>query len=243
MNDPIGLRGSPIPALERIIASDTFSTASSCPITLLCNNSGKCKIFSLSLSINFVTGIPVHLEIIFVISSSVTLFLNRPSSFPFSDNSSSAFNSFCNSGSLPYLSSATFPKSYSLSACSICAFTCSISSRNFCTLEIACFSFSHFAFIPSNFVFNSAFSFLMSSNLFLEISSVSFERAVSSISNCIIFLDTSSSSVGIDCISVFIIAQASSIKSIALSGKNLSEIYLCDNVAAVINALSDILTP
>ena len=83
----------------------------------------------------------------------------------------------------------------------------------------------------------------MSSNLFLEISSVSFERAVSSISNCIIFLDTSSSSVGIDCISVFIIAQASSIKSIALSGKNLSEIYLCDNVAAVINALSDILTP
>ena len=143
-----------------------------------------------------------------------------------------------------YISDRFLPdKSYTLSACSICAFTCSISSRNFCTLEIACFSFSHFAFIPSNFVFNSAFSFLMSSNLFLEISSVSFERAVSSISNCIIFLDTSSSSVGIDCISVFIIAQASSIKSIALSGKNLSEIYLCDSVAAAINALSDIFTP
>ena len=29
INEPIGLRGSPIPALERIIASDTFSTASS----------------------------------------------------------------------------------------------------------------------------------------------------------------------------------------------------------------------
>ena len=33
-NEPIGFEGSLIPALERIIASVTFSTASSCPITL-----------------------------------------------------------------------------------------------------------------------------------------------------------------------------------------------------------------
>ena len=37
--------------------------------------------------------------------------------------------------------------------------------------------------------------------------------------------------------------QASSIKSIALSGKNLSVIYLCDNVAAATIALSLISTP
>ena len=67
--------------------------------------------------------------------------------------------------------------------------------------------------------------------------------AVSSISNCIIFLEISSSTVGIESISVLIIAHASSTKSIALSGKNLSEIYLCDSVAAAINSLSDILTP
>ena len=40
-----------------------------------------------------------------------------------------------------------------------------------------------------------------------------------------------------------IVAQASSIKSIALSGKNLSVMYLFDKVAAATNALSDISTP
>ena len=119
----------------------------------------------------------------------------------------------------------------------------SICSLNFWTSEIACFSLSHFAFIPSNFVFSSAFSFFISSKRFLENSSFSLESAASSISNCIIFLDTSSSSVGIDSISVLIKLQASSIKSIALSGKNLSEIYLFESVAAEISALSAILTP
>ena len=83
----------------------------------------------------------------------------------------------------------------------------------------------------------------MSFSLCFEISSFSFDNAVSSISNCMIFLEISSNSVGIDSISVFIILHASSIKSIALSGKNLSDIYLCDNVAAAISALSAILTP
>ena len=223
-NEPIGLRGSLIPALERIIASDTFSTASSWPITLLCKMSLKCNNFSLSPSINLLTGIPVHLEMIFVISSSVTLFLSKPSSLLFSDISSSFSNSFCNSGSLPYFSSATLFKSYFLSACSIWAFVCSISSRNFWTFPIAVFSFFHFAIILSNFVFKSAFSFWISCKRCFEISSVSLFKAVSSISYCIIFLEISSNSVGIDSISVFIIAHASSIKSIALSGKNLSDI-------------------
>ena len=48
---------------------------------------------------------------------------------------------------------------------------------------------------------------------------------------------------GIESISVLTIALASSIKSIALSGKNLSVIYLSDKVAAAITALSVILIP
>ncbi len=52
-----------------------------------------------------------------------------------------------------------------------------------------------------------------------------------------------SNSVGIESISVLIIAHASSIKSIALSGKNLSEIYLLESVAAAIIAWSCIFTP
>ena len=38
---PIGFVGSFIPALDRIIASTTLSTASFCPITLLCRVSPK----------------------------------------------------------------------------------------------------------------------------------------------------------------------------------------------------------
>ena len=48
---------------------------------------------------------------------------------------------------------------------------------------------------------------------------------------------------GNDSISVRSFAAASSIKSIALSGKNLSEIYLSERVAALTNAASRILTP
>ena len=53
----------------------------------------------------------------------------------------------------------------------------------------------------------------------------------------------SSSSCGMLSISVRIIAHASSIRSIALSGRNLSVMYLLERVAAAIIALSWIFTP
>ena len=58
--------------------------------------------------INLATGIPVHLDIILAISSSVTLLRSKLSSalFSFSAFSSSIFNCFCNSGNLPYFNSA-----------------------------------------------------------------------------------------------------------------------------------------
>ena len=105
------------------------------------------------------------------------------------------------------------------------------------------FSVSHFDFNLSNSAFSSEsspWSFLSLSAL---ASSVSFLRAWFSISSCKIFLLTSSISVGMESISVLSIAQASSIKSMALSGKNLSVMYLSDKVAAAITAESEILMP
>ena len=54
---------------------------------------------------------------------------------------------------------------------------------------------------------------------------------------------SSSSSTGTESSCILIVAHASSTKSIALSGKNLSVIYLSDNVAAATKALSLIVTP
>ena len=72
---------------------------------------------------------------------------------------------------------------------------------------------------------------------------VSFLRASLSISNWIFCLSILSISSGIESISILNDEAASSIKSIALSGKNLSVIYLSESFAAAINALSRILTP
>ena len=61
-NEPIGFVGSLIPALERMIASVTFLTPSSWPMTRLCSSSSKCRILVRSPSVSFATGMPVHLE-------------------------------------------------------------------------------------------------------------------------------------------------------------------------------------
>ena len=63
-----------------------------------------------------------------------------------------------------------------------------------------------------------------------------------SISSCINRRSMFSNSVGLEVISIFNCAAASSTKSIALSGKNRSAIYLADNVAAATKAESEILT-
>ena len=92
-NEPIGLVGSLIPALERMMASVTSSTASSCPMTLLCSSSPKCKVLLRSLSFNLATGIPVQRDTILPISSSLTLSCtrDRSSSFTFASSSSNCF--------------------------------------------------------------------------------------------------------------------------------------------------------
>ena len=109
-NEPIGLVGSLMPAFERIIASVTFVTASSCPTTLLCRSVSRFRVFSRSDSLNLATGIPVHLEIIFAISSSVTLSCTK-SRFLFCTFFSASSRRFWTSGSLPYCNWAAFSKS------------------------------------------------------------------------------------------------------------------------------------
>ena len=108
--DPIGLLGSLIPALERMMASVTLVTPSSCPMTRLWSSSARCSVLLRSLSFSFATGMPVQREMILAISSSVTLSCtsDRSSSFTFSSSSSSCF---CSCGSRPYCSSAALFRS------------------------------------------------------------------------------------------------------------------------------------
>ena len=241
-NDPIGLLGSLIPALERMIASVTSSTPSSWPMTLLWSSSARWSVLFLSLSFNFATGIPVHLETILAISSSVTASWTRDNSFSLTFSSSSS-SCFCSWGSSPYCSCAALFRSYSLCALLISLFTCSISSRIFCTRSTECFSFSHCTFSPAYSSFRPASSSCKCSRRSRLNLSSSFFSASSSISSCIILLLNSSNSVGIESSSVLMSAQASSTRSIALSGKKRSEIYLFDNIAAATRALSVIFTP
>ena len=109
--------------------------------------------------------------------------------------------------------------------------------------DISFFSSSHWAFKRSNCSLSSESSLLSFSSLALEAESVSFLRASLSISSWSTLLLISSISAGIESISVLIIAEASSIRSMALSGRKRSDIYLSDRVAAAITAPSDILMP
>ncbi len=73
--------------------------------------------------------------------------------------------------------------------------------------------------------------------------SVSFSSACRSISSWVLRRSTSSISVGTESISIFRRDAASSTRSIALSGRNRSEMYRWDKVAAAISAESLIRTP
>ena len=188
------------------------------------------------------TGIPVHLDTILAISSSVTHSCTSERSFSLTFFSSSA-SSFSRAGSLPYWSSAAFSRLYSRLANCICLLTSSISSRRWLKRSTEAFSLSHLALPALNSSLSPASSSCSSARRFLLTSSVSFLRAASSISSCMTLRDNSSSSAGMESSSVLISAQASSTRSMALSGRNLSEIYLCESSAAATSALSAILTP
>ncbi len=99
------------------------------------------------------------------------------------------------------------------------------------------------AFIRLLSSWSSASSFSRRCNLSLEASSFSFFRASRSISNCMILRSISSSSAGMLSISMRSRDAASSIRSMALSGKKRSLMYRSDKVAAAMTAESWIRTP
>ena len=186
---------------------------------------------------------PVHAEMTSAISFSVTSSessLSSSVSAPAALRSSSFFSS---SGKVPYFSLASFSRSYCLSASSISSLMFSICALTFLTSRMSFFSFSHCAFMAALLSLSSASSFSRASSLALEPLSSSFMRACFSISSCMILREISSSSDGMLSISVLILAAASSIRSMALSGRNLSVMYLSESVAHAIRALSVILTP
>ena len=160
---------------------------------------------------------------IFAISSSVTFSCTSERSLVLSFSSSSS-NCFCNCGRTPYCNSAALFRSYVCCACFISFLVLSIFSRSWLTRSTASFSVLHCAFFVLNSSLSSASSFCRLARRSWLSRSVSFFKAVSSISSCITLRFNSSSSAGIESNSVLIIAQASSTRSIALSGRKRSEI-------------------
>ena len=220
MNEPSGLEGSWSPALERSTASATASTASSCPMTRSCKVSAKCKSFCLSPWTSLATGMPVMRLTTSAISFSVT------------DSSTSQ-----SSGRFVFSSSSSSLSSFGMTACckraaSSRSYLFSASSRSCLALSISCFlsetfwmsSFSLSQRILSLFARSrdSARSSWSSAKRFFEAGSFSFFKAASSTSCLISWRVTWSSSVGIEFISTLISAHASSIRSIALSGRKRS---------------------
>ena len=222
---PMGLLGSEMPARERWMASVTRRTASSWPTTRRWMTSSRCSSFSRSPSISLETGMPVHLATMLAISSSVTVSCTSVSPpARFSARCSASSSCFCSAGRSEYLSRAAFSYSSAICAFSMSAFICSISPLMRFTSSTPSRSDSQRAFIALNLSFCSASSARSFSRRSRLSWSSSFFRAISSISSCMMRRRMSSSSLGMESISVRIMAQASSTRSMALSGRKRSVI-------------------
>ena len=111
INEPIGRFSSLRPARALSMASETASTPSSWPMTLLWRISGSLRSFSLSLSTSLATGMPVQPEMTSAISSSVTSSLSSLSPLSSVASFFSASSFFSSSGRVPYLSLARVSRS------------------------------------------------------------------------------------------------------------------------------------
>ena len=101
-----------------------------------------------------------------------------------------------------------------------------------------CFSASQRCFMSTDCSVSSDNSTSSAPRRSLLAASVSFESATFSICNCMMRRSTTSISVGIESISIRNLLAASSIRSIALSGKNRLVRYRLESIAALTNALS-----
>ena len=198
-------------------------------MTRSCKWSSILSNLSRSPCIIFDTGIPVARETTSAISSAPTWVLRSLGRWlslvcAFASAAAADLSLASNSGSLPYWSSATFSSLPSRCNLVISAFTRSISSLTDAAPKAAPFS----AFQISSRSAYSAPKRLISSSInsrrFLEASSFSFLTASRSILSWIRRRSNLSITSGLESISILMRDPASSIKSIALSGKKRSVI-------------------
>ena len=219
---PYGRFGSESPERERRMASATRRTASSCPTTRSCRRASILSSLSRSPCIIFDTGMPVARETTSAISSAPTWVR---SSFAFIGLSSafSAFLSCASSpGIFPYWISDMRCQSPWRLASSICSFSFSSSSL-MCWLPATC-AFSAFQISSrSEYALSRRLiSSSISASRFCEASSFSFFTASRSMRSWIRRRSNRSMDSGLESISILMRAAASSMRSMALSGRKRS---------------------
>ena len=150
---------------------------------------------------------------------------------------------FSRSATTPYRSSATRARSPSRSFRSDSVFASSTCPFIFLIDWMSSFSTFQCALRAVRCSPHDASSLSISASLSFDPSSLSRRIPSRSISSCFIFRSTESSSSGIESISMRSFDAASSIRSIALSGRNRSGMYRSLNCAAATMAPSVIRTP
>ena len=212
-----------MPARERRTALAIARSASSWPTTRRRNSSSRFASFLVSLSSILVTGMPVQRETTAAMSCSVTSSLSiRLSFWTLASFLAAALLRFSSSGIRPYLISATFSSSASRSALSASIFSCSIWCWQAWISLMSFFSFCQWISIWLLCSRRSASCRSRLRSRFLAAASDSFFSASRSISSWVIFRFRLSSSSGIESISIRRAEVASSIRSIALSGRKRS---------------------
>mmetsp|Transcript_36630 Transcript_36630/g.85069 ORF Transcript_36630/g.85069 Transcript_36630/m.85069 type:complete len:265 (-) Transcript_36630:257-1051(-) len=223
---PSGRFGSDRPARERRIASLTAWMASSWPTTRSCSLPSICSSFSRSPCISLDTGMPVARATTSAISSAPTSVRSRrglpespalPASLAWA-----SLSVFSSSGRRPYCSSATLLKSPLRLRSSICCLMRSISSLTWAEPWAWAFSAVQISSRSSYSRWSFCSSSSISAKRFCEPSSFSLRTASRSILSWIIRRSSRSIASGLESISILILAAASSIRSMALSGRKRS---------------------
>ena len=222
-NEPVGRLGSETPARARRIASDTVSTAFFWPMSRLPMCSSACSSFSRSPSSRRPAGMPVHDDTTSAMSSAVTCSPTICLVWPAADSASSAAAiSFSTCGISPYSRREAVSRSVSRRAISAwlrrSSSFCRSSPRRFKPARCD----SHAAVRPDRVSCLSARSSRRAARRSFEASSVSADRAISSILRRSTSRCSWSISTGAESISMRRRLAASSTRSIALSGSCLS---------------------
>ena len=220
MKLPIGRFGSFKPDRARITASATASTASSWPMTRLCSSSSRCSSFCISPSSSLDTGTPVQRLTTSAISSSSTSSFRRRGPRA----------CFVCCGKLRF-------ELAQLAVSELGGFVQVVGALRLFDLEPGLFELLAKASQPLNGFFLGLPLRLQGGGVRFQVghlrsslpsrsreaASVSFFRASRSISSCMMRRRISSSSAGMESISVRSFAAASSTRSMALSGRKRSE--------------------